>query len=69
MVAKTTEKRNGSKQKYCTLHEAASMLGINYQTVLRLARNGELKRFSYGKGMRPRLLRSSVCELMKKAEA
>jgi len=67
---KTTKKKAApiAHEELCTLQEAAKMLGVNWQTAYRLADSGKIKRFTYGKGMRPRVLVSSVRELMKKAE-
>lgn len=53
----------------CTIREAAEMLGIKHRTALNFVRKGTLKSFTYGKGMKPRVLLSSVRELLNKIGA
>lgn len=63
-----TAKPSGfSVKESCTIKEAAEMLGVKYQTAQNLVRKGTLKSFSYGRGMCPRVILSSVRTLQQKA--
>ena len=54
--------------KFCSYPQAAMMLGVGIATIRNLAKRGTLHTFSFGDGMKKRIVVESVLALLAKQE-